>query len=224
MHYFAGAMAYYRQDFARELAAVRGAHDRVISIVSLVPDSRDLGTSLDESARAFQSLPSKRLFLFCFFFSALIDQAIHSALREEHEYFDNLARYPKFVGILSMYGHNLHPAALLLVATLYTGGDERGVATEEFQVLARFFADDYEDFLANKYPALSGRLQSGDAKSDACRRLYNELSNALALLFAPGRLSPYSSLLPDIRLYEEWLMFFSGLINSKLDSASWCGP
>ena len=96
-------ISYYEEDFGRELYAVQNATTATvkdsISIVSLLPADQSPGL-FDEHAQAFKSLPSQRLFLFSYFFTSLIDQAIHSALREDHRYFDRIARYPKFVGCL----------------------------------------------------------------------------------------------------------------------------
>lgn len=188
-----------------------------ISIVSLLPTEQYSRLS-DEHAHIFNSLPSQRLFLFSFFFTSLIDQAIHSALREEHPYFDRFARYPKFVGILATYHHNIHPCLLILAATLYTNDKDQNIATEQFCALSDFFIENYEDFIKNKYPFLTGRLQTEEARNIAVRKLYREFSNALALLFIPRSLRPYSSLLPDIKLYEKWMGHLTMKINAKLSS------
>ena len=213
-------ISYYKEDFGQELLAIQNAttatiKDR-ISIVSLLPVEQYPGL-LDENARVFKSLPSQRLFLFSYFFTSLIDQAIHSALREEHPYFDRLARYPKLVGILATYHHNIHPGLLLLAATLYINKDEQAMATEQFYALSDFFVEDYEEFIVNKYPSLTGRLQTEPDRNIAVRKLYTKLSNAIALLFLPRSLRPYSSLSPDIKLYEKWMSYFIKKINKKLN-------
>jgi hypothetical protein len=214
-----GSISYYEEDFGRELYAVQNATTATvkdsISIVSLLPTEQS-HSLFDDHARAFKSLPSQRLFLFSYFFTSLIDQAIHSALREEHCYFDRLARYPKFVGILATYHHNIHPALLLLTATLYTKKEGQAAATEQFYALCDFFAEDYEDFIINKYPSLTGRLQTDRERHIAVRKLYTKISNTIALLFIPRSLRPYSSLSPDINLYEKWISYFSRKINAKL--------
>lgn len=212
-------ISYYKEDFGYELLAVQNAttateKDR-ISIVSLLPSEEYPGLFFD-NALAFKSLPSKRLFLFSYFFTSLVDQAIHSALREEHPYFDRLARYPKFVGILVTYYHNIHPCLLLLTATIYTSKEDQDIASEQFCTLSDFFAEDYEDFILNKYPTLTGRLQVEQVRRTAVHKLYTELSNAMALLFIPRSLRPYSLILPDIKLYEKWVGYFAEKINAKL--------
>ncbi len=187
---------YYKEDFGRELRSVQYAEthneDR-ISIVSFLQDKHASGL-INEKARVFKSLPSQRLLLFSYFFTSLIDQAIHSALRDEHPYFDRLARYPKFVGILATYWHNLHPGLILLTATLFIKKEYQDIANRQFSALSDFFTDDYEDFLLNIYPSLTGRLQTEQSRRAAVKKLYTELSNSLALLFIPRSLEPYSSL------------------------------
>jgi hypothetical protein len=213
-------ISYYEEDFGRELYAVQNATTATIkdsiSIVSLLPTDKSPGL-IDEHARAFKSQSSQLLFLFSYFFTTLIDQAIHSALREEHPYFDRLARYPKLVGILATYHHNIHPALLLLVATLYTNEEDQSSATEQFYALCDFFADDYGNFIIIKYPSMTGRLQTEKERYIAGRELYIKLSNVLALFFIPRSLRPYSSLSPDINLYEKWIRYFSRKINAKLN-------
>jgi hypothetical protein len=210
---------YYKVEFGCELQMVKNATDATIkdsiSIVSLLPNN-DSAINTDGHALAFNSLTYQRLFLFSFFFTALIDQAIHSALREEHPYFYRLAQYPKFVGILATYHHNIHPCLLILVATLYTNYQDQDIATEEFFALADFFVDDYEDFIENKYPSLTGRLKNNEARKLAIQKLYAELSNALAFIFIPRSLRPYSSLLANVKLYEKWVGHLNSKINAKL--------
>lgn len=262
-------ISYYKEDFGRELLMVqnapRGTSNDRISITSIVPDEPFTGMS-GETSRAFKKLPYPRLFLFAYFFTALIDQAIHSALREEHSFFHRFARYPKFVGILATYDHNLHPGLLLLAATLYTPKEEEGLATEQFHSLAHFFAEDYADFIVknffqidypapraqgvrqfdaalrhqkflnlqgdtiqpcakstgssryslNKYPTLTGRLETEQSRNTAVRKLYLELSSAVAILFIPQSLRPYSSLSPNIKLYERWMDYFRTKVNRKI--------
>jgi hypothetical protein len=212
------SITYYKEDFGHELIQVQNAttatnKDR-ISIISLVPDEPYPGL-FGENARAFKNLPSQRLFLFSYFFTALIDQAIHSALREEHSFFYSLAQYPKFVGFLATYDHNLHPGLLLLTATLYTPKEDEAISIDQFYSLADFFAEDYADFILNKYAPLTGRLKTEQSRNIAVQRLYSEISNSVALLFIPRSLRPYSSLSPDIKLYEKWMGYFTKKINDK---------
>jgi len=77
------AVPYLRQNFAPELVTVQGA------------TNDGYPGTLDERADAFQSLRSKCLFLFCWFFSTLIDQAIHAS-HEEHPYSEIAIHYSEF--------------------------------------------------------------------------------------------------------------------------------
>lgn len=214
------AIEYYRTVFGKELIRIQNAiratiKDR-ISIISLIP-MEDYPGSFGDHAKAFNESPSKRLFLFCFFFSSLIDQAIHSSLREEHPYFDNIAKYPKFVGILHTYFTNLHPSYLLLIATLYIPSEEENTATEEFQSLADFFTADYCHFLCEVYPKLTNRLKDTEKQSKACQAVLCDISNAMAIIYIPQSLRPYSNLQPKRDLCVKWTSYFSNKINKKLE-------
>jgi len=211
---------YYKRKFGQELlyvsGATRGSGASGISIVWLVPRG-EYPQGFGGREKAFQKLVSKRLFLFCFFFSALIDQGIHSSLRSEHSHFDRLAKYPKFVGILGSAYTNLHPGLLLLLATLYIPAGEEKLASEEFQSLADFFSEDYCRFFHDEYPQITGRLVERQDQHQAIRKFLTELSNSTALLFIPNSLQPYSQQVPNLKLYENWMLYFSRKINSKLD-------
>jgi hypothetical protein len=211
---------YYQDEFGRELLEIKEAEtgsagDR-ISIVSLLPVEQLDRPRTEPMIEVFQRLPYKHLFLFCYFFSALVDQATHFSLREEHPYFDRLARYPKFVGILGTYWTNLHPGLLLLAATLYIEPDEWEFASHQFRDLADFFVNDYEEFWLKTYPNLTGRLKKEKERRNAVNLIFRAISNALARLFLPRSLSPYSKCFPVINLYEDWVKYFSHKINDKL--------
>ena len=87
------AVSYYKEEFGHDLLRFSSAtSDNTLSIVCLVPKWGHPGP-LGDPADKFQELENKTRFLFCFFFSALLDQAIHSSLREEHAHF-NWSSYP----------------------------------------------------------------------------------------------------------------------------------
>ena len=200
---------YYKNSFAHDLTIAQNIdpnHSDRISIVSLLPDK----------ATCFDSMNSPYLFLFCFFFSAILDQAVHSGLREEHEYFANLARYPKIVGILAMYWHNIHPVTLLMAATFQISPDQKDDVTKEFETLSDYFIDDYCNFFIEQYPKLSGRLQKRDDQIRACSAILNEMSTALAILFCPKTIKPYSSKEADQELVEKWVSHFRDNVNNKI--------
>jgi hypothetical protein len=131
-------------------------------------------------------------------------------------HFDRLAGYPKLVGILATACTNLHPAVLLLAATLYLDDSEVDEATVHFECLADFFIEDCHVFLGVKYPALTRRLVDPGERHEALRRLFRELSSALALLFVPGSFGPYSRRRPNLQLYESWVLYLNRGINAHL--------
>ena len=212
------ALDYYRSEFGGDLKRIvdaSGDRNR-LSIVSLVPSNKP-SRSFQMASQAFDQVSTKRLFLFCYFFSVLIDQSIHSGLREEHTYFDQYAQHPKFCGILATYYSNLHPAALLLVATLYTPENEQEISIKEFNELSDFFIDDYCNFFKDQSPNISGRLKTAEQQNNAIASVLNEMSSALAILFVPVRISPYTTCEPDNNLYEKWLSYFRTKVNQRLD-------
>lgn len=213
---------YYKHQFGMDLLRVANAtratiKDR-ISVVSLIPAVRSYPGGFGDTAEEFKKIKDKILFLFCFYFSALIDQAIHSALREEHPHFDRLARYPKFCGILGSYHTNLHPALLLLVATLYAADEDSSAITSDFETLSGFFPSDYYRFLVEEYPQLTGRLQTPAEQHKAAVQLFTELSNATAMLFQPESLRPYSDAAPDLNLFATWSALAASNINKTLNN------
>jgi len=211
------AIEYYKNSFPRDIELALDPspfHRDRISIVSLLP----------EQARSFGSMRSPHLFLFCFFFSSLLDQAIHSGLRAEHPYFDEIARYPKIVGILSTYWHNIHPITLLMAATfqISTNGAER--ATKDFENLSDFFIEDYCDFFMKQYSNLTGRLETNVERLQACISILSEISSALAILFCPNTIRPYSSEEANQELVAKWVAHFRNNVNMKLKTLKQPSP
>lgn len=218
---------YYKKIFAGDIQSIQNVtphefkryNDR-ISIFSLVPGANhSLPGMFAKHAKAFQGLTHKRLFLFCFFFSVLIDQAIHSSLRIEHYFFDKLAKYPKIVGILSGFNSNIHPALLLLLATLYINSAEEVDATSDFKQLTDFFIQDYCDFFSLQYPALTGRLNTRQEQIFALGRVFSDIVNAFDPSLLPDYLHIYP--LPDESLnqslYKSWTEYFYNIVKKKLN-------
>jgi hypothetical protein len=203
------AIVYYKNSFSHdlELALDPSPHYRDrISIVSLLP----------EQARVCCSMQSPYLFLFCFFFSSILDQAVHSGLRVEHTIFDKIAKYPKIVGILSTYWHNIHPVTLLMAATFQISKNNEERATGDFEQLSNFFIEDYCDFFMNKYPQLTGRLESNADRMQACISILNKMSSALAILFCPNTISPYSRKEANQGIVAKWVAHFRNNVNMRL--------
>lgn len=205
----APAIQYYKNSFPGDLEFALDPspqyRDR-ISIVSLLP----------EQSRAFGSMRSPHLFLFCFFFSSLLDQAIHSGLRAEHPYFDKIARFPKIVGILSTYWHNIHPVLLLMAATFQIPPNGADRVTKDFETLSDFFIEDYCDFFMNQYSQLTGRLETNLERLQACISILIEISSALAILFCPNTIKPYLGEEANQELVAKWVAHFRNNVNKKL--------
>jgi hypothetical protein len=170
------AKDYYNTLFGPQLLEVAhadsGWSDR-ISLVGLIPGAPN---ATPGQARAFASLEEKhRLrFLMCYFYSALLDQAIHAGLREEHPAFDNLARYPKLVGILGSAWSNLHPANLLVAATLHMQTLSSEAVLTLFDEITSFMADEYIRFFTVEYPAQTDHLRSQEAQQTAIHAVLRE--------------------------------------------------
>jgi hypothetical protein len=174
------ATDYYNTLFGPQLLEVAhadsGWRDR-ISLVGLIPGATN---ATPEQARAFASLEEKHrvLFLMCYFYSALLDQAIHAGLREEHPAFDNLARYPKLVGILGSAWSNLNPANLLVAATLHMQTLSSEAVLTLFGELTSFMADEYVRFFTVEYPAHTDHLRSQEAQQRAIHLVLREAVQA----------------------------------------------
>jgi hypothetical protein len=174
------AVQYYTDKFGKDLVAVRDAGGGLADRISLLNFMPGQSGPSREQAHAFRGLPAKErvLFLMCYFYSALLDQAIHAGLRDEHYDFDRLAQYPKLVGILGSYHTNLHPAHLLMAATMYLEDVGEEPATGLFQELTDHMADEYVRFFTAEYPAMSGRLASATRQRRALRLVLGEIVNA----------------------------------------------
>jgi hypothetical protein len=159
----------------------------------------------------------------CFFFSALIDQAVHSSLREEHSFFDHLARYPKFVGILSSYRSNLHPTWLLLAATLYADPRDATVATRDFEQLTDYFVQDYVNFFQVQYPQVTGRLKCPADRILAIRQVLGDIVQALEPREVVLSLGPSTQRTPDLRLYRHWVSYCRDGMQQKLNEVTHIG-
>lgn len=176
------ATDYYNTRFGIQLSEVATADPGWrgrISLPGLIPG---VTHSTPRQARFFASLDEKDrvLFLMCYFYSTLLDQAIHSSLREEHATFDHLARYPKLVGILGSVNTNLHPANLLVAVTVHMQALSSEAVTALFDDLTDFMAKEYVRFLTVEYPSLTTHLQDPSAQQQAIRLVFQEVVQATA--------------------------------------------
>lgn len=170
---------YYQHDFSKDLMNLMNSHEFAkerISIVSLIDDIEapdHYGIVRDE----FNKIQKKQFFLFSFFFSVLIDQAIHGAARHLHQDFQNIAQYPKLVGILSSYWSNLHPSLLLIASIKHTENLEN--LENSFEDLAKFILNDYQDFFYYQFPKYTKSLQSNEEIKLNLSSIFNEISRAM---------------------------------------------
>lgn len=172
------ATDYYNTQFGPQLIEVAKDWwgDR-ISLVGLIPGAVN---ATPGQARAFSSLEEKHrvLFLMCYFYSALLDQSVHCSLHEEHFAFDNLARYPKLVGILSGAYTNQHPANLLVAVTVNMQTISSEAVTALFDDLTKFMVNEYVRFFSVEYPAHTAQLQSPVSQQRAIRTVLQEVVQA----------------------------------------------
>ena len=137
---------------------------------------------------------------------ALLDQAVHARLRHVHA---RLRPFPKLGGILATFHSNLHPALLLLAATDLVPPEAEPEPTEDLRTLATHC-------FGGVYPRLVG-LAATEDDAMALSTLADELSTALALLFVPKSLRPYSPRNGNRELYERWLV----MVHHELLGTPW---
>jgi hypothetical protein len=210
---------YHKDYFHLELAHVVGSNDFAenphgafastrLSICELVPNSHP------ESK--LESLNDPVRFLFCYFFSSLLDQAFHSSLKEEHHHFEKHFGYPKLCGIFGSYWSILHPNLILLAATLYLK-DQRKAHDSDFQELAKYFPIRFKSLLTKEYPKMTGRLECHDQQRRSIRLLFMNMHQAITE-------SPHAwwrnnfSVVPkfDMNAYENWISFFESKLKAHL--------
>ncbi len=188
-------------------------HGNQISIHSLI--SSDAHGHFGRTRRAFLASKSPYKFLHCFFFTALIDQAIHTALRDEHYKFEQIAGYPKFVGILSSYSHNIDPAVLLLISTVYLNEQNEKSIIDDFKSLTEYFLNDYIDFFHNVFPEYTNRLSTREKQNRAIRNVFSAIKSEMIWEYVP---KGTAIIIPDQQLYRKLIDTFNGcLINIELD-------
>lgn len=174
------AAEYYRSRFGNDLINIANADPGwrdSISLVGLIPGATN---ATPGQARAFSVLEEKHrvLFLMCYFYSALLDQAIHAGLRREHFVFNSLARYPKLVGILGSAYTNLHPAHLLVAVTIHMKTLSSETVVGLFDDLTGFMVNEYVRFFTVEYPTLTDHLQTHEAQLNAIRTVLCEAVHA----------------------------------------------
>ena len=207
------SIEYYREIFPTDIQNIMQTlgHGNRISIHSLISD--DATDHFGQTRRAFLETKSPRMFLFCFFYTALIDQVIHSSLRTEHQNFERIAGYPKFVGILSSYGSNMDPALLLLIATVYMKDENEIEVINDFNDLTDYFLDDYIDFFHNVFPEYADGLKTRDQQNKAISSVYNEISYSMQWSIVSKGTAIIS---PNLELYKIWILSLNEKLNQKI--------
>ena len=163
--------------------------------------------------QAYLKSKSQRMFLHCFFFLVLIDQAIHAGLREEHAIFERIAGYPKFVGILSSYNSNMHPTLLLLIGTSLQDGENEYSIIKCFEELTEYFLDDYENFFHCVFPQYADSLETKSAQTAVYKTVLLEMQNAMLW---KNLQKDFNFITPNIQMFRLIIKFFNETVNRKL--------
>ena len=105
--------------------------------------------------------------------------------------------------------------AVLNSARRFAGWLEKtGYASHDpYDVWGTRFPQDYYRFLTGEYPSLTNRLNTAQEREDAAAKLFTELSNAVATLFLPRSLRPYSQAEPNLHLFDQWAASIASSIN-----------
>lgn len=138
----------FHQDLNLLLHLTGNKLDR-ISIVSLMETMNAPGF-YGLVQKSFKKIPHKSFFLISYFYSVLLDQAIHSYDKDLHQDFDKIANYPKFVGILSSCSENFNPLFLLLISSKYVKNHDSII--NDFKDFTKYIFKDYIDFFYNIFP------------------------------------------------------------------------
>lgn len=178
---------YYKNVFRHDLDRIYRSggidKDRRLSFICLMPDKPP---SLVEAWTTFQSIQKKHRFLFCFFLCAVLDQAIHSGLNEDHGEFDRIAQFPKFAGILSSYHSNLHPEKLLEIAGFYVNHEDQEHVIDEFKAIVSVFLDDTISNFNNLFNRRREELQKHAKTPKWIVVLFNTMLEAFPLIYSLG--------------------------------------
>jgi hypothetical protein len=170
---------YYEHQFQIDLTFLLNStetkQDR-LSIVSLI-DTMSASGFYGDVQNAFKALDDKPSFLICYFYTVLIDQAIHSYSKVLHHDFEKIAGYPKFVGILSSYWHNFEPSLLLLIAIKYIKEEEN--FNNKFEIFTRYILNDYIVFFKDIFPKYTLLLSNKSKIDSALNSIFYDITISL---------------------------------------------
>lgn len=199
-----GVLQYREQKFVADVAALRAAGGNRVSLVSLLDQKTKGGGPIADHARVYQSFQHQVWFLWCFFFDALLDQAIHTVERSTHTSIGR-PQALKLGGILASYSMNLHPALLLLTASLLCDQALEAGVVADFSELT--------DSEMHRYSlALSDSVGQPGPESS---RVYSEMSNGMALLFLPRGFGSFSRSTPNLEIYDLWTKAVAAAVNER---------
>ncbi len=206
------AITYYREQFRFDLATVAAGSDW-ISFVSLQGQSP--GKYGNQTCEAFRELEPKCLFLFCYFYCVLLDQAVHTGANEEHRSFNAYWECPKFRGILGSAHSNLHPGLILEIATKYVSEENEEKLGTQLNSLASFFATEFRRILTEDYPKAAGRLKSDSSRQAFCESVLRAAEHGLVFSTVPGAFGGLSEEASEKdRHYTDWLWVAGKALNS----------
>ena len=214
---------YYHQQFPADLDFISraGPYSTVgkISFFTLLPSTvlglkQVKGCELQE----FRSVENKHLFLMCYFFLTILDQAIHFNLRSEHKFFDFIARYPKFKGFLVTSHNNMHPNSLLVFATVYIKYFSVFGATEDFRSLSRIMLRNICDFLRNTYPAMTERLPTKNQREEAVSIILNTIESGIFEYEVDRRWLETLGFPSDMNMFNEWIQTLKNQLDFEINS------
>jgi hypothetical protein len=160
---------YYRSQYKEDLDLVSGNTGCIYSINLSPRDGlHGHGNILERKDRTLKGIQHSVLFLLCYFFEVLLDQAIHTASRRGHNKFVRQFDCPKLSGALGSLGHNCNPMNLLVASDLYYLEDKFREVTVPFRVLSNFF-------LAEEYPAIINLILLNSPGDNGNTEIYYKL-------------------------------------------------
>jgi hypothetical protein len=152
---------YYRSQYREDrdtMVKLCGDQGRRIYTVNLPPRESLRGNLLERKDRELEGVSNAVLFLLCYFFEVLLDQAVHSTHRHLHATFDDQFNCPKLSGVLGVLGQNCNPMNLLVAADLYYVEDQVNEVVLPFTTLSQFFlADEYHSIVNRTFVDASGK-------------------------------------------------------------------
>jgi len=207
---------YYEHLFSNDLTKLMDSSEFAkykISMFSLIEGSGS-SSHFGHTRKAFLSIEDKPCFLMSYFYTTLIDQALHTYDKLRHCDFNNIAKYPKLVGILSSYNSNMHPSNLLLISLCYIDSSDEEEYTNKFYQLTDYMVDDYENFIKNIFPKYTHKLNTAE-QLDMLKSVYAEIISSMS--FNSVRRLYHTEMKYSVEVYMKWLSYIQSKFQEKLD-------